>query len=1138
MFDRLRISICCGVLMFALTGAAPAALAGECQGASDPVPADGSVVGQSAYCDTYCDIYYMILDYTPCAGAVSHTGYFSDNKADVDDRDPAHCLGSPPWPTIDEDAFVVGYDDPGIPEFARAPLVIGTTYYWCVDSWDGTRYLPPYTWNTWSFTPIPRNTWGPNPADGEECVSIDSTCTWHLGDQDTTGYTLSYNVYCGTDEAAVAAIATGSTIAPLYRGNVATATINLTGLEPETEYFWRVDTKLRRTVPPFPSTYTKGDVWSFSTGACCCGGILREWWTGIPGSSIADLTNDPNFPDNPDGREILSTFEGPTNVMDHYGSRLHGWLSVTRTGEYTFWIAADYRAELWLSADSNPANAALIAYIVSSWGPCEWDVYPGTSNPILLDGGRRYYISALMVENTGDDHIAVAWQGPDSGGVREVITGRHLEPYVPVFARNPYPPDRSAEIPLDVTLSWTAGIDQSTDSYYTRQDVYVGSDPVAVAEATTASPEYMGGPTGPNEYGPLSLSYYEKVYWRVDGVEDASGTVSYPGAVWTFKAAYDPGEVCDPNLKLWLKFENNALDSSGRGNDGTEIGGPTYVPGTDGQAIHLDGIDDYVDMEYGIGISGTEPRTIAGWVKADTSAIPDWTNIFGFTGPSGNGRHFDIEVVGDTNSTTAGWYGVYMYGDEYDILPCDIEWHHLAAIYDGTNVYFYGDAVLMGFAAYAIDTPDNVHVGKRADNDNYFPGRIDDLRIYNTAKNEAHIAQIMRIGLWWAWMTPYPSNGAVDVPPGQVTLNWQPGACASDVNGSIVYYSEDLAAVVNRTASSAVVSSSSFRLPMSLDLGRTFYWAVDTINGPCIWPGHLWTFTTANWLSVDDMESYACWIMEGCMYETWRDGFGICTAGSGNNTGSVLNENDDFVLGGRQSMKYEFDNDGRVYSPCTLGQEGGHLKYSKIEAQVSNLPSGIGSDWAAGGVRALSINFYGKTGNPTTEPFWVQLRDGTKGYGDKVFYGVYEGESLDDFNEPQWHEWNIDLADFNADLNDVVGIVIGIGNEDGTGDHGSGTLYLDDIRLYIPRCVPTRSSPAFAALDYAPEGDRDCKIDYRELAIMARDWLQQGDKTIVPSPTDSPADIIDAEGEKTFNVNFADYAELAAAWLEAENWPF
>jgi hypothetical protein len=187
----------------------------------------------------------------------------------------------------------------------------------------------------------------------------------------------------------------------------------------------------------------------------------------------------------------------------------------------------------------------------------------------------------------------------------------------------------------------------------------------------------------------------------------------------------------------WWKFDNNTNDSAGT-NHGTANGSPGYTTGMDGQAISFDGVDDYVSV-VGVGISGAAPRTIAGWAKADVTEMNDWTNVFGFTGPSGSGGHFDIEHVGNTNSSTHGYYGVHMYGDEYDIMPVDLDWHHLAATYDGTTVYFYGDGGRMGSATYAIDTPDTVNIGKREDNTNFFPGSVDDVRIYDYALSSSEI---------------------------------------------------------------------------------------------------------------------------------------------------------------------------------------------------------------------------------------------------------------------------------------------------------------------------------------------------------------------------------------------------------------
>jgi hypothetical protein len=191
----------------------------------------------------------------------------------------------------------------------------------------------------------------------------------------------------------------------------------------------------------------------------------------------------------------------------------------------------------------------------------------------------------------------------------------------------------------------------------------------------------------------------------------------------------------------WWKFDNNTNDSAGN-NHGIANGFPSYATGMDGRAISLDGVDDYVSVA-GVGISGAAPRTIAGWAKANATEMNDWTNVFGFTGPAENGRHFDIQYVGDTDSSTHGYYGVHMYGDEYDIMPVDLDWHHLAATYDGTATYYYGDGILIGSGTYAIDTPGTIHMGKREDNTNFFPGSVDDVRIYNYVLSDAEVAGLV-----------------------------------------------------------------------------------------------------------------------------------------------------------------------------------------------------------------------------------------------------------------------------------------------------------------------------------------------------------------------------------------------------------
>ena len=195
----------------------------------------------------------------------------------------------------------------------------------------------------------------------------------------------------------------------------------------------------------------------------------------------------------------------------------------------------------------------------------------------------------------------------------------------------------------------------------------------------------------------------------------------------------------DPNgLAARFALEGNVNDGVG-GHNGTANGGPTYGAGKIGQAIVLDGVDDYVVIGS-VGISGTAPRTIAGWAKVSALTWSSWIDVFGFTGPSGNNGHFDIELVGDTSTTTLGWYGLHVYGWERNILPADSEWHHLAATYDGTTIKWYGDGLLVGSADRVLNTPDNVHIGKRQDNTNFFQGSVDEVQIFSRVLSEAEIA--------------------------------------------------------------------------------------------------------------------------------------------------------------------------------------------------------------------------------------------------------------------------------------------------------------------------------------------------------------------------------------------------------------
>ena len=124
----------------------------------------------------------------------------------------------------------------------------------------------------------------------------------------------------------------------------------------------------------------------------------------------------------------MSTFQGPRDWIDNYGTRIHGYVHPPVTGQYTFYLSSDDGAELWLSPDDNPNNPA-IAKIVEHTGASGYDDWSAASSPVTLNAGQKYYIRALHKEGTGNDHIRVGWQLP-GGTLERPIPGHRLSPFM------------------------------------------------------------------------------------------------------------------------------------------------------------------------------------------------------------------------------------------------------------------------------------------------------------------------------------------------------------------------------------------------------------------------------------------------------------------------------------------------------------------------------------------------------------------------------------------------------------------------------------------------------------------------------------------------------------------------------------
>ncbi len=121
-----------------------------------------------------------------------------------------------------------------------------------------------------------------------------------------------------------------------------------------------------------------------------------------------------------------------------------------------------------------------------------------------------------------------------------------------------------------------------------------------------------------------------------------------------------------------------------------------------------------------------------------------------------------------------------------------------------------------------------------------------------------------------------------------------------------------------------------------------------------------------------------------------------------------------------------------------------------------------------------------------------------------------------------WQEWNVALEEFGSagvNLASVKKMYIGVGSRGATEAGGAGALYVDDIRLYPPRCMV---SLLRSAADVT--GD-NCVVDYADLQVMAQEWLGT-------PPPDLTTDL-NASG----TVDLEDFAVLAEGWLEELLWP-
>jgi hypothetical protein len=583
----------------------------------------------------------------------------------------------------------------------------------------------------------------------------------------------------------------------------------------------------------------------------------------------------------------------------------------------------------------------------------------------------------------------------------------------PRTAYNPEPADGARFVTENPTLSWTGGFDAKLHT------VYFGDNFDGVNDATGGMQQSPSTFTPP---GPLVKDTV--YYWRVDEF-DASTT--HKGNVWSFRTLPEI-PVTDATLVGWWKLDegqgSTALDWSGQNNHGDLAGNPEWVIGQDGGAIKLDG-NSWIDCGTPDILQIDQEITIACWINpvalGGDRGFVALDGSYAFKA-SGNHLRFTTPGILDHDADAA----VISTGT----------WQHVAVTFqpDQTVAFFINGVQIQSLTGSAADAGGGPFRIGNNQWDQRFTGMIDDVRVYNKVLTADELTEAMRGDPLVAW-DPSPANGSNPDIDNELPLTWQPGDEAAQHD---VYFGKDIDAVTDTDASDATgvyrgrQNGTSFTPAEGVEWGGgPYYWRTDEVsNDGTVVEGRIWSFTVADFLLVDDFESYTDNDAENeAIWQHWIDGFEDATNGS--QVGNLLPPYAEKVNvhSGTQSMPLSYLNTGGV-------------TFSEAALTLTSP-----RDWTAQGVTELSLWFRGDPANDP-EPFYVALANAG---GQPV---VVNHPDADAAQVNAWTEWPIPLqtfADRGINLTNVDRIILGLGakgNVAATG--GAGQMLFDDIRLYRP----------------------------------------------------------------------------------------
>ena len=746
-------------------------------------------------------------------------------------------------------------------------------------------------------------------------------------------------------------------------------------------------------------TYSSG----FSLASVTRWSIGQEWDGTTASNFYTGLVDDVRFYDGAlSSDHVLGLFNGiePSFLTASSPDPADGALSAG-TWASLAWTAGDTAAshDVYMSNDFDSVNdGAADAFQGNQALPFFTVGFPGFAYPEGLVPGVTYYWRIDEVEADGTTkHRGPIWSF--------AIPSK--------TAYDPSPRNGGKNVNLDVTLSWTPGFGGKLHT------VYFGDDLDTVSNA-------VGGiPQGSATFTPGNLEKDKVYYWRVDEFNPPETT---KGNIWSFRTLPEI-VITNPDMIGWWKFDNvsnnTVLDWSGYGNDAKLGGNPQVVEGAFDLGLDLRGAD-YVILDAVADDLTSRDFTVSAWIRTTQGGEG---NVIA-SNNSASAHIFQFGIKGGGNV----WVDD---GPETQSPPAvnDDQWHMITFAKSGSSGVVYTDGIEVGRIQTTIDvtTETRWSIGQEWDGSSpsdFYVGMVDDVRFFNKALTQSEVAELMRGDPLVAWNPTPGNNREIDIEQAAQPFSWTAGEAASQHD---VYFGTDKNAVDLADTSTTDIyrgrqAGTSYSPTEALEWGTgPYYWRVDEINADgSVSAGSIWSFSVADYLSVDDFESYNDIDPpdpeSNRIFEGWLDGFGTTTNGAlvGNDLPPYAERRIAYVHSGSQAMPFFYSNIGK-------------------SSEAASSLTGTSRDWTREGVAQLSLWFRGESTN-TVERMYVAL-NGKAVYHDNpnaVQVGAYE-------------EWVIplqQLADLGVPLNNVTSIAIGFGTPGSAGTGGMGTVYIDDIRLY------------------------------------------------------------------------------------------